>query len=232
MANDRNVDEQYRSVLRDVLKNGVTKSDRTGTGTKSVFGSLLRFDMAQGFPLVTLKKTNFRPIVHELLWMLDSVDGSYAERGFGPHNIKYLCDNDVAIWNEWPYKRYVEQNTDLDYLVRDLDADGKESYRDYTLKEFAAKVKADDAFAHAWGGLGPVYGQQWRYWADGVDQVQDAIDQLRSNPDSRRIMVSAWNPSDLPEQLLPPCHYGFQYWSREMDLGERLAAAGRTELQV
>ena len=223
--NTGNVDEEYRKLINTVLEKGVVKEDRTGTGTTSMFGHMMRFNMALGFPLVTLKKTNFRPILQELLWMLDSVDPSYQERGFGPHNIKYLCDNNVTIWNEWPHKNYVDNCTDLDYLRRSYHtyADGSfvDEYVSYDLKEFAEKIRQDDEFARAWGDLGPVYGQQWRYWQGGVDQIEAAVQMLKNNPDSRRIMVTAWNPGDLPEQLLPPCHYCFQYWTRPMTLIER-----------
>lgn len=214
-----NVDEEYRAMIRKVLRNGVDKGDRTGVGTRSMFGHLMRFDMSLGFPLVTLKKTNFRPILQELLWMLDSVDASYRERGFGPHNIKYLCDNNVTIWNEWPHKAYAENNTDLEYMVANEDYT---EYRPYDLKEFAEKIRQDDEFARIWGELGNVYGQQWRYWQGGIDQVQQAVDLLKNSPDSRRIMVTAWNPADVPDALLPPCHYCFQYWSKEIPLLDRI----------
>lgn len=235
-THNRNVDEQYREVLSDVLETGTVKSDRTGTGTMSVFGRMLRFDMALGFPLVTLKKTNFRPILHELLWMLDSVDQSYRERGFGPDNIKYLCDNKVSIWDEWPYKHYAENCTDLDYLARSFNAyaDGSfiDEYRNMDIKEFAEKIRTDDEFAREWGKLGNVYGQQWNHWEGGVNQIRDAVEALKKNPDSRRIMVTAWNPTDVPDALLPPCHYAFQYWTRPMDVRERMDAAGLTDLEV
>jgi len=151
---------QYLDLLRHVLEHGSEKSDRTGTGTRSVFGWQMRFDLAEGFPLVTTKKLHLRSIIHELLWFLK-----------GETSIAYLRDNKVSIWDEW------------------ADADGE---------------------------LGPVYGKQWRRWADGkggeIDQIRWVVDEIRRNPDSRRLVVSAWNVADLPDMALMPCHTMFQFY--------------------
>ncbi|UCE76091.1 MAG: thymidylate synthase [Gammaproteobacteria bacterium] len=152
--------KQYLDLMRRVLDQGVRKEDRTGTGTLSVFGHQMRFDLGEGFPLVTTKKLHLRSIIHELLWFLR-----------GDTNIAYLRDNGVSIWDEW----------------------------------------ADDN-----GDLGPIYGYQWRSWptADGrhVDQISQVLEQLRNNPDSRRIIVSAWNVGELENMALPPCHAFFQFY--------------------
>jgi thymidylate synthase len=151
---------QYLDLVERIIQTGVAKSDRTGTGTLSVFGHQMRFDLAEGFPLVTTKKLALKAIVHELLWFLA-----------GDTNTKYLTDHGVTIWDEW--------------------ADAK-------------------------GNLGPVYGKQWRSWAspDGgtIDQIKDVISEIRTNPNSRRLIVSAWNPADLPKMALAPCHCLFQFW--------------------
>jgi thymidylate synthase len=162
--------KQYLDLLQHVLDHGVAKSDRTGTGTRSVFGYQMRFDLAEGFPLVTTKKLHLRSILHELLWFLR-----------GETNIQYLTENRVSIWNEW---------------------------------------------ADAEGELGPVYGKQWRSWAtptgESIDQISEVIDAIRTNPDSRRLIVSAWNPADVPQMALPPCHLLFQFYVAEGKLSCQL----------
>ena len=194
-------------LLQDIKTNGVKKSDRTGVGTISVFGRQLRFDLSEGFPAVTTKKLFTRGIIHELIWFLQ-----------GSSNIKYLVDNDVHIWDEWPYKHYLQAN---DKKVPDPSSDAwKEG-----IKEFTEKIKADAKFAQKWGELGPVYGYQWRHWkvpgGGEIDQIAKAIENIKaakSDPnhrDSRRIIVSAWNVADIEAMNkagLPPCHLLFHFY--------------------
>ncbi len=190
-----NGEYQYLNLLRDILENGVYKDDRTGTGTYSVFGRQMRYDLSEGFPLLTTKKVYLRSIIHELLWFLK-----------GESNIKYLVDNDVHIWDDWPYRFY---KTTQD----------KHEKKPLSQQEFITKIKEDADFAKKWGELGPVYGVQWRHWksASGIeiDQIAELIHQIRTNPDSRRLLVSAWNVSDIEEMSksgLPPCHTLFQFY--------------------
>lgn len=192
---------QYQDLLRDIKANGVKKNDRTGVGTISVFGRQLRFDLAEGFPAVTTKKLFMRGIIHELIWFLQ-----------GSTNIKYLVDNDVHIWDEWPYKSYLlKQNKKLPEINGPIWNKG--------IKEFTERIKNDAGFAKLNGELGPVYGYQWRNWPtpDGrhIDQIGQAIETIKKNPDSRRIIVSAWNVADIEEMAvsgLPPCHLLFQFY--------------------
>lgn len=189
--------EQYLKLLQHILDNGVKKGDRTGVGTISVFGYQTRFDLSKGFPLLTTKKVFLRGIIHELLWFLR-----------GETNIKYLVDNNVNIWNEWPYQSYLRQNN-LEQEYPKYSEKWKEK-----LQWFVEQVKIDAEFAKKWGELGPVYGKQWRNF-EGTDQISDVIDTLKKNPDSRRIIVSAWNPKEIPEMAksgLPPCHCLFQFY--------------------
>jgi thymidylate synthase len=195
---------QYLDLLRDIRDNGVGKDDRTGTGTRSVFGRQLRFDLSKGFPAVTTKKLYMKSIVHELLWFLA-----------GDSNIEYLVQNGVNIWNEWPYRNYVEQTTGKRVSTADTQTD---EWRD-GMKQFIDKVATDHEFAQKWGELGPVYGYQWRHWPDGkggeIDQIKRVVEALKNNPSSRRIIVSAWNVADIDEMAiagLPPCHTMFQFY--------------------
>ncbi len=176
--------EQYLNLIEHVLENGKFKNDRTNTGTYSVFGHQSRYDLSKGFPLVTTKKTHLKSIIHELLWFIS-----------GDTNIKYLVDNDVRIWNEWPYVTYKKSA----------------EYQGETLAEFAEKIKTDAEFAKAHGDLGPVYGRQWRDFS-GVDQLAGLIDQLKNDKNSRRLIVSAWNPPLLSQMALPPCHCFMQFY--------------------
>jgi thymidylate synthase len=192
---------QYLELLRDIQQNGVKKSDRTGVGTISVFGRQLRFDLSEGFPAVTTKKLFMRGIIHELIWFLQ-----------GSTNIKYLVDNDVHIWDEWPYKAYL-----LKQGKKVPEINGPEWNQG--IKEFTERIKRDEDFAKWHGELGPVYGYQWRSWPtpDGrhIDQIKTVIETLKKNPDSRRIIVSAWNVADIEEMAisgLPPCHLLFQFY--------------------
>lgn len=197
-------EQQYLNLLKDILENGSGKEDRTGTGTISVFGRQLRFDLSAGFPLLTTKKMFIKGIVYELLWFLK-----------GSSNIKFLVDHNVNIWNDWPYRYYV--------------ASRKYKEEPLTLEEFVAKIKSDAQFASKWGELGPVYGVQWRRWKtpDGreVDQISEVIEQIKNNPTSRRLIVSAWNAGEIAEMAksgLPPCHCLFQFYVNEGKLSCQL----------
>lgn len=198
---------QYHELMRHVMENGVRKEDRTGTGTISVFGYQMRFDLQEGFPLVTTKKVHLKSIIHELLWFLK-----------GDTNIRYLVSNGVNIWNEWPYQSWLKQN--------ELESE----YPKYSekwragMKEFVAKVREDESFAKKWGELGPVYGRQWRNF-EGVDQIGQLVRDIKNNPDSRRLIVSAWNPKEIPVMAksgLPPCHTLFQFYVAEGKLSCQL----------
>lgn len=193
--------QQYLDLLRDIKENGTQKGDRTGTGTLSVFGRQMRFDLSEGFPAVTTKKLFLRGIIHELLWFLQ-----------GSSNIKYLVDNDVHIWDEWPYRAYLQKQG------KPVPASSSEEWKS-GIKEFTEKIKADADFAKEYGELGPVYGYQWRSWPtpDGrhVDQISQVIETLKKDPNSRRMIVSAWNVADIEEMAkagLPPCHTLFQFY--------------------
>jgi thymidylate synthase len=220
-----NIDKRYQELLQDILDNGVTKGDRTGTGTISVFGRQIRHKMSEGFPLLTTKKMHWKSIVTELLWFLR-----------GDTNIKFLLDYDCHIWDGDAYKNYSTKNF------------GKTIH---TKEQFIQRIKSDDDFAKTWGELGPIYGRQWRNWGgkedvkvsderdengylkfernfiEGIDQIQNLINDLKNNPDSRRLMVSAWNVGDLDSVVLPPCHYGFQIYTRKLTVGERLDLASK-----
>ena len=193
--------KQYLDLLEDIKTNGTIKTDRTGTGTKSVFGRQLRFDLSQGFPAVTTKKLFLRGIIHELLWFIN-----------GDSNIEYLVKNDVHIWDEWPYRAYLQAEG------KSIPEVGSDEWKS-GLAEFTDRIKNDHEFAVKYGELGPIYGHQWRHWPDGkggeIDQIQQAIDTIKNNPDSRRIIVSAWNVADIEEMAkagLPPCHSLFQFY--------------------
>lgn len=182
--------KQYLDLCKNVLEKGIEKSDRTGTGTISSFGHQMHFDLNEGFPLLTTKRVYLRAIIYELLWFIK-----------GDTNIKYLVDNDVRIWNEWPYRDYTNSS----------------EYQGETIEEFIEKIKNDEEFAKKHGNLGPVYGHQWRHFdADGstefVDQLQNVIDQIRTNPSSRRLIVCSWNPLMIDKMALPPCHSLFQFY--------------------
>ena len=205
------LDKQYQELLQAILDYGVEKKDRTGTGTKSIFGYTIRHKMSDGFPLLTTKKMAWKTMVTELLWFLR-----------GDTNIKYLVDNDCHIWDGDAYKNY--KNSGHSKWIKK----SEESGPILTQEEFINKIKTDNEFAREWGDLGPIYGCQWRSWADYyngsgeyTDQIQNLINDLKTNPDSRRLMVSAWNVGELDQMVLPPCHYGFQMYTRELSLEER-----------
>ena len=187
----------YLDLLQDVKDNGVGKDDRTGTGTRSVFGRQLRCDLATGFPLLTTKKVFLRGIIHELLWFVR-----------GDTNIKYLVENNVGIWNEWPFQNYLVKNG-LDAKLEKHSCEWQ-----YKLEEFIDNIRKDEDFAKQWGELGPVYGKQWRNFS-GIDQLDWVINEIKTNPTSRRLIVSAWNPAEIEEMAkagLPPCHTLFQFY--------------------
>ena len=219
-----NLDKQYITLLQDILDNGVTKQDRTGTGTLSVFGRQIRHKMSDGFPLLTTKKISFRLIVTELLWFLR-----------GDTNIKFLVDNDCHIWDGDSYKNYDKFCIDTKWMEpvkKELNGEVYDMGRKYDKDGFINQIRTDDEFAKKWGDLGPVYGKQWRDWVrkttrdekivkpgvyeTGIDQIANLINDLKTNPDSRRLMVNAWNVGELDQMTLPPCHYGFQVYTREL----------------
>lgn len=193
--------KQYHHLLRDIIENGVEKTDRTGTGTISVFGRQVRYNLSEGFPALTTKKLYFNSVVHELLWFLQ-----------GTGNIEYLAKNNVHIWDEWPFKAYLQKSNLPIPEVNSVEWKSQ-------MKDFIEKIASDHKFAEQWGDLGPVYGVQWRKWPDGnggyIDQIDRAIDMIRNTPDSRRIIVSAWNVAEIDEIVetggLPPCHSLFQF---------------------
>jgi thymidylate synthase len=214
-----NLDKQYTDLLKTILEHGVVKKDRTGTGTQSIFGYTIRHNMKDGFPLLTTKKMPFKTIVTELLWFLR-----------GDTNIKFLVDNNCHIWDGDAYKNYSREHF-KEWEVG-MEYESKES--------FINRIKTDDEFANKWGELGPVYGKQWRNWrhhypktypeinqyeqyigVKTIDQIQNLINGLKTNPDSRRLMVNAWNVGELDQMVLPPCHYGFQVYTRELSHDER-----------
>jgi thymidylate synthase len=204
-----NLDKQYQALLKDILSYGVEKNDRTGTGTKSIFGYMIHHNMKDGFPLLTTKKVPFKTMATELMWFL-----------MGDTNIKFLVDNGCHIWDGDAYKNYCTAYKDGHEFYED-----EQVKRSYTQEEFINKIKTDDEFAKKWGELGSIYGRQWRNWNaifdGGVDQIQNLINDLKNNPDSRRLMVNAWNVGELDQMVLPPCHYGFQVYTRELSLEER-----------
>ena len=202
------LDKDYQQLLQDIIEFGVDKKDRTGTGTKSLFGYTIRHNMRNGFPLLTTKKMAFKTMTTELLWFLK-----------GDTNIKYLVDNGCHIWDGDAYKNYRNNFEPTPW-----------QFTPYTMDEFIEQIKTDDEFARDWGDLGPIYGKQWRSWdfpeINGyfgpIDQIKILIQSLKTNPDSRRLMVNAWNVGKLHEMVLPPCHYGFQVYTRELNEKERI----------
>jgi len=201
------IEEQYRGLLGSLLHNSTSKDDRTGTGTLSIFGRQIRHDMKQGFPLLTTKRMAVKTMMTELKWFLR-----------GDTNIKYLVDNGCNIWNGDAYKRftyYTDEST--------------------SMERFIELIKTDDEFAEKWGELGPIYGKQWRDWSPvageinkgGKDQIKELIKNIKENPNSRRLMVSAWNVGELSEMTLPPCHYGFQVYTRKTTRQEKIVNPGK-----
>lgn len=267
-----NVDQVYCDLLRDIRSNGTPKNDRTGTGTTSVFGRQIRFDMGDGFPLLTSKKMYTKGVIIELLWFLGKHMSDAKYNKLGRTNIRYLLDNECMIWVGDAYKRYLK---DCDLVTCDVDdweytAPKSGAPRHCTRAEFISRVKTDDGFANRWGDLGPIYGAQWCDWGgsgkhyaamevlcelvDSLDELQDTllqestctvqkaqgmvsegpsgynqiaklIEELKRDPDSRRLMVTAWNPTDLEASVLPPCHYGFQCYTTPLSRVQILKSA-------
>jgi len=240
-----NLDKQYQDLLKSILDYGVEKKDRTGTGTKSIFGYTIRHKMSDGFPLLTTKKMAWKTMVTELLWFLR-----------GDTNIKYLVDNDCHIWDGDAFKYYTKKVNEIIDGYKCGDIMGMQDHIEklfsdsdkltpLTMDEFINKIKTDDEFAKKWGELGPVYGKQWRKWRgeDGydwntkvsetqIDQIQNLISDLKSNPDSRRLMVNAWNVGELDQMVLPPCHYGFQVYTRELSHQERFTIHSKNPIAI
>lgn len=190
--------KQYLEFLKHIKEHGKTKNDRTNTGTISTFGYQMRFDLNEGFPLLTTKKVHLKSIIHELLWFIS-----------GDTNIKYLVDHDVKIWNEWPYEIY--KNSD--------------SYLGESMDEFVNKIKEDVEFAKRWGDLGPVYGYEWRHFEGKdktVDQLGDVIKMIKTNPDSRRLIVNSWHAAYIDRMALPPCHLMYQFYVQDNKLSCQL----------
>ena len=184
----------YLDLCKHVMEHGNFKMDRTKTGTKSVFGYQMRFNLEEGFPLLTTKKVHLKSIIHELLWFIN-----------GDTNIKYLVDHDVRIWNDWPYETFKKS----------------EDYRGESMNDYVEKIKSDPVFAEKHGDLGPVYGAQWRNF-NGVDQLQFILDEIKNNPNSRRMILSAWNPAEIKSMALPPCHTLIQFYVNDGKLSLQL----------
>ena len=227
-ANNK-LDQIYFDLVNQILYYGTNKSDRTGTGTKSIFDYTFKLNMQDGFPILTSKKMYIKGIVYELMWFLGLHLKDVKYKKFGRTNIKYLVDNNVNIWIGDVYKKYKHDSANI-----------------LSQQEFTDMLKTYDDFALEHGQTGPIYGQQWRSWKkynfsdqngavdcglitseesdkeNHIDQISILIEELKNNPDSRRLIVSSWNCADLDNMLLPPCHYGFQCWTRELTLNERI----------
>lgn len=235
------IDKKYQQLLSDIIEFGVEKNDRTGTGTISEFGHQIRHKMSEGFPLLTTKKMHWKSIVTELLWFLR-----------GDTNIKFLLDYDCHIWDGDAYKNYTKEVNDIIDGYRCGDIMGTQPHIEamfsnsdelipLTKEQFTNKIKTDETFAKKFGDLGPIYGKQWRQWQGWMDmngnekgslwydQILQLVHSLKTNPDSRRLMVSAWNVAELNQMVLPPCHYGFQVYTRELSKFERSRHMGLPE---
>ena len=237
------LDKQYQELLQTILDYGVEKKDRTGTGTKSIFGYTIRHNMSEGFPVLTTKKMAWKTMVTELLWFLR-----------GDTNIKYLVDNDCHIWDGDAFKYYTKKVNEIIDGYKCGDIMGMQDHIEklfsdsdkltpLTMDEFINKIKTDDEFAKTWGELGPIYGKQWRKWGGlqdltdddkpiYLDQIANLINDLKTNPDSRRLIVSAWNVGELDQMVLPPCHYGFQVYTRELSHQERFTIHSKNPIAM
>lgn len=214
------MEQAYLDLGRKILTEGHLKNDRTNTGTKSIFGYQMRFDLSEGFPLLTTKRVPFGLIKSELLWFLK-----------GDTNIRFLLEHNNHIWDEWAFKNYVESN---DYTGPDMTDFGRRCLVDEAfnqlyqaeLQSFCQRILTDKDFAEKYGDLGKVYGYQWRKWqtsqGETIDQIKDVIEMIQTTPDSRRLIVSAWNPEDIPSMALPPCHTLFQFYVAEGKLSCQL----------
>lgn len=214
------MEQVYLDLGRHILAEGHEKSDRTGTGTKSIFGYQMRFDLQKGFPLLTTKRVPFSLIKSELLWFIK-----------GDTNIRYLLEHNNHIWDEWAFERYVNSE---DYVGPDMTDFGRRALVDEAFNEqyqkesqaFCQKIIEDDDFCEKYGELGNIYGAQWRHWqtstGETIDQLSQVIEMIKQNPDSRRLIVSAWNPEDVPNMALPPCHTMFQFYVSEGKLSCQL----------
>ncbi|NIK76636.1 thymidylate synthase [Paenibacillus castaneae] len=205
-----NNEQSYLQLLKYVLENGTKKEDRTGTGTISTFGYQMRFNLNEGFPLLTTKRVPFRLIASELIWFIQ-----------GDTNIRFLLEHNNNIWNEWAFKRWVESASytgpDMtNFGLRSQTDEAFQAVYDEQMELFKQRILSGDEFAAEYGELGDVYGKQWRQWkttqGDTIDQLKDVIETIKCNPDSRRLIVSAWNPEDVPNMALPPCHTMFQFY--------------------
>ncbi|KND62653.1 thymidylate synthase [Candidatus Phytoplasma phoenicium] len=186
--------KQYLDLCRAILQNGVICDNRTKVSAKSIFGFQMRFNLNEGFPMVTTKKLNLKSIIHELLWFIK-----------GDTNIRYLVLNNVKIWNDWPYQAYRKSSF----------------FQGESLSEFVQKIKEDEVFAQKHGNLGPVYGEQWRNFS-GIDQLQKIISEIKNNPNSRRLLISSWNPKAIEQMILPPCHVLMQFYVQQNQLSLQL----------
>ena len=239
------LDKQYQQLLQDIIDFGVEKKDRTGTGTKSIFGYTIRHKMSDGFPVLTTKKMAWKTMVTELIWFLR-----------GDTSIKFLIDNGCHIWDGDAYKKFLTKANEVKQAYLDGDLLGIQPHIEsmfsdsnsltiLTQQEFINKIKTDSEFSKTWSQLGPVYGKQWRNWTNQskknhyvtpgesthnnkrIDQIANLINDLKTNPDSRRLMVSAWNVGEIDQMTLPPCHYGFQVYTRELSTVERMEYYGK-----
>ena len=207
--------KQYKELLTKILEEGTTKTDRTGTGTKSIFGYQMRFDLQKGFPLLTTKRVPFGLIKSELLWFLH-----------GDTNIKYLLEHNNHIWDEWAFERYVSspkyKGPDMtDFGHRTLvDEEFSKQYKEQ-MAIFKERVLTDESFSEKYGDLGNVYGKQWRNF-NGIDQLKNVVEQIKTNPSSRRLIVSSWNPAEVDTMALPPCHSLFQFYVNDGKLSCQL----------
>ena len=221
-----NIEHDYLKLLKDILDNGVEKQDRTGTGTRSVFGRQIRHNMSDGFPLLTTKKMAFKTMVTELLWFLR-----------GDTNIKYLVNNGCNIWNGDAFKSFKSKQYPH-----------SSGLNEFEMEDFIIAIKNGHYKEYNLGDLGPIYGKQWREWGSrssynkitgennimnpGHDQIANLINELKTNPDSRRLMVNAWNVGELDQMTLPPCHYGFQMYTRELSFNERWSLYHHTDISA
>ncbi|MER2040997.1 thymidylate synthase [Desemzia incerta] len=214
------MEEAYLALGKTILEEGVNKGDRTGTGTKSIFGHQMRFDLQKGFPLLTTKRIPFRLIKSELLWFIK-----------GDTNIRYLLEQNNHIWDEWAFERYIKSPDYTGPVMTDfgrralVDEEFNQLYQ-VEMAKFTDQILKNETFAAQYGELGNVYGSQWRNWkssqGETIDQLKEVIEMIQKNPDSRRLIVSAWNPEDVPNMALPPCHTLFQFYVAEGKLNCQL----------